>query len=138
MAAKKFTAKAWWVEGRCSTPCDCPPCCSHDFPARWSDEPALSVPGGQKGQEGAARKLVGAAGFEPATLCLAADPAFLRGLDYLFGIAAALLIVSEDSPQGTCCLVRGCLLIALPPVGEVGFPAYRSVQHTGSFPRMRS
>jgi len=45
------------------------------------------------------RQMVGAAGFEPATLCLAADPAFLQGLDYIFGIAAALLIVSEDSPK---------------------------------------
>ena len=44
--------------------------------------------------------MVGAAGIEPATLCLATDPAFLRGLDYIFGIAAALLIVSEDSPAG--------------------------------------
>jgi hypothetical protein len=44
--------------------------------------------------------MVGAAGIEPATLCLAADPAFLRGLDYIFGIAAALLIVSEDPPAG--------------------------------------
>ncbi len=44
--------------------------------------------------------MVGAAGLEPATLCLAADPTFLQGLDYIFGIAAALLIVSEDSPAG--------------------------------------
>ena len=77
-------------------------------------------PGGQKGQEWAARKLVGAAGFEPATLCLAANPAFLRGLDYLFGIAAALLIVSEDSPHGAFCPVRGCLLMA-PPLGWRGW-----------------
>ncbi len=42
--------------------------------------------------------MAGAAGIEPATLCLAAGPAFPQGLDYIFGIAAALLIVSEDSP----------------------------------------
>ena len=57
--------------------------------------------------------LVGAAGIEPATLCLAAGPAFLRGLDYIFGIAAALLIVSEDSPLRAIPSRRGCLLIAL-------------------------
>ena len=57
--------------------------------------------------------LVGAAGIEPATLCLAAGPAFLRGLDYIFGIAAALLIVSEDSPLRAVPFRRGCLLIAL-------------------------
>ena len=80
--------------------------------------------------------MAGAAGIEPATLCLAADPALLRGLDYIFGITAALLIVSEDPPAGNS-PGRGCLLIALPLSG-VGFPAYRSVQHPGSFPRMRS
>ena len=83
--------------------------------------------------------MVGAAGFEPATLCLAADPAFLRGLDYLFGIAAALLIVSEDSPSGNA--PRTGLPADGPvpaPRRDVGFPAYRSVQHPGSFPRMRS
>lgn len=57
-------------------------------------------------------KMVGAAGIEPATLCLAAGPAFLQGLDYIFGIAAALLIVSEDSPLSPM-VQRGCLLIAL-------------------------
>ena len=57
-------------------------------------------------------KVVGAAGFGPATLCLAASPAFLRGLDYIFGIAAALLIVSEDSPLHDLGVRRGCLLIA--------------------------
>ena len=60
------------------------------------------------------RCLVGAAGIEPATLCLAAGPAFLLGLDYIFGIAAALLIVSEDSPLRATPSRRGCLLIALP------------------------
>ena len=56
--------------------------------------------------------LAGAAGIDPATLCLAAVPAFRRGLDYLFGIAAALLIVSEDSLRGREFPPQGCLLMA--------------------------
>ena len=57
--------------------------------------------------------MVGAAGIEPATLCLATNPAFPQGLDYIFGITAALLIVSEDSPLRAIPVRRGCLLIAL-------------------------
>ena len=75
--------------------------------------------------------MVGAAGFEPATLCLATVPALLRGLDYIFGISAALLIVSEDSPPKTFVPWRGCLLIALPRrwAGTSGF------QHTAASSR---